>query len=67
MDITLYKLGQIIELLEKIEENTRPDPEPSYVWNGIIHLDTHTHTPGGIPDESIARETYPLDELNDEN
>ena len=63
MDITLHKLGQIIELLEKIEENTRPDPKPSYVWSGIIHLDTHTHPPGGIPD----RETYPLDELNDEN
>ena len=36
MDITLHRLNRIIKLLEKIEENTRPDPQPAYVGNGAI-------------------------------
>ena len=39
MDIILQELDKIIKLLEKIEENTRPDPKLTYVWDGTYHIE----------------------------
>ena len=71
MDITLHKLDQIRKLLREIEEHLRPDPEPSYVWDGTWYTEwpypnggfigTLPDPPSGAPAESIDGGEYKLD------